>query len=145
MGDITFNTLISILGCLSFFGVSQVGFLEKIDEKLPAQTLIIGKCPSHIGHLLQTVLFFIMLLTALILLNICRSEESKETNKNLASKSLFATLLFFFISNGSVYWLTNKLFKGVTDGGGAGCPTDNGIILHSVVYGLLLFGMLYIL
>ncbi len=54
--------------------------------------------------------------------------------------SITAALLFFIISSPFTYQLTNNMLStiiGRTSDGG--CPTHVGLILHSAVYGLIVY------
>lgn len=60
------------------------------------------------------------------------------------SATLQAVLLFFLISNPMTYRLTNSLLGGLVgrlaDPGG--CPTSRGIVIHSVVFGMIVYGLM---
>ena len=54
--------------------------------------------------------------------------------------AITAALLFYIISSPFVYQLTNNLLGSIigrTSEGG--CPTNTGLILHSSVYGLIVY------
>lgn len=50
--------------------------------------------------------------------------------------ALTAALLFYVISSPYVYNLVNSVIPGVAV---AGCPTTLGLIVHSAVYGLIVY------
>lgn len=50
--------------------------------------------------------------------------------------ALTAALLFYVISSPYVYNLVNSIIPGVAVGG---CPTTMGLIVHSAVYGLIVY------
>jgi hypothetical protein len=57
--------------------------------------------------------------------------------------SITAALLFFIISSPFTYQLTNNMLStivGRTSDGG--CPTNTGLILHSAVYGLIVYHLM---
>ena len=62
------------------------------------------------------------------------------------SATLQAVLLFFLIANPMTYRLTNSLLGGLTgrlaDGGG--CPTSKGLLVHSAVFGVIVYALMYI-
>lgn len=67
----------------------------------------------------------------------CGCAGLKKSDVLKGKVSFQAALLFFLIANPVIFQLTNKLLGGwVADGG---CPTAAGLILHTVVYGLLTF------
>lgn len=47
--------------------------------------------------------------------------------------SVQAALLFFIVSSPMVYSFVNKVFAVATNG----CPTSKGLIVHTIVYGIL--------
>ncbi len=53
--------------------------------------------------------------------------------------SLMAAFLFFVVSSPFTYQLVNKVLGGVAVGG---CPTNYGLMVHSVVYGLITYGLM---
>jgi hypothetical protein len=66
------------------------------------------------------------------------------TQKHTAT--LQAVLLFFLISNPMTYRLTNSLLGGLVGrlADPSGCPTARGLLVHSAVFGLIVYGLMYI-
>jgi hypothetical protein len=66
----------------------------------------------------------------------------KLTQKQVAT--LQAVLLFFIIANPFTYRLTNSLLGGLIGrlSDPSGCPTSTGLIVHSVVFGLIVYGLM---
>ena len=62
------------------------------------------------------------------------------------SVTLQAVLLFFIISNPFTYRLTNSLLGGLTGrlADPSGCPTTKGIVVHSVVFGAIVYALMYV-
>lgn len=58
------------------------------------------------------------------------------------SATLQAILLFYIISHPMVYRLTNSLVGGLASS--TGCPTTLGLIVHSLVFGGIVYGLMYI-
>lgn len=58
------------------------------------------------------------------------------------SATLQAILLFYILSHPMVYRLTNSLVGGLASSGG--CPTMLGLIVHSLVFGGIVYGLMYI-
>lgn len=57
--------------------------------------------------------------------------------------SITAALLFFIISSPFTYQLTNNMLSTIIGRtSDAGCPTNTGLILHSVVYGLIVYQLM---
>jgi len=66
------------------------------------------------------------------------------TQKQAAT--LQAVLLFFIIANPFTYRLTNSLLGGLIGrlSDPSGCPTGTGLIVHSVVFGLIVYGLMFL-
>ncbi len=58
------------------------------------------------------------------------------------SATLQAILLFFIISHPLTYRLTDSLVGGVTTMTGA--PTTLGLLVHSLVFGAIVYGLMYL-
>lgn len=60
------------------------------------------------------------------------------------SATLQAVLLFFIISNPMTYRLTNSLLGGLIGrlADPSGCPTGTGLLVHSAVFGLIVYGLM---
>jgi hypothetical protein len=69
---------------------------------------------------------------------------AKLTQKQAAT--LQAVLLFFIIANPFTYRLTNSLLGGLIGrlSDPSGCPTSTGLIVHSVVFGLIVYGLMFL-
>ena len=62
------------------------------------------------------------------------------------SATLQAVFLFFLISNPFTYRLTNSLLSGLVGrlSDPSGCPTSKGILVHSVVFGLIVYALMLV-
>lgn len=60
------------------------------------------------------------------------------------SATIQAVLLFFLITNPMTYRLTNSLLGGLTGrlADPSGCPTSTGLIVHSLVFGVIVYGLM---
>lgn len=58
------------------------------------------------------------------------------------SATLQAILLFYIISHPMVYRLTDSVVGGLVSS--TGCPTTLGLIVHSLVFGGIVYGLMYI-
>ena len=60
------------------------------------------------------------------------------------SATLQAVLLFFIIANPMTYRLTNSLLGGLVGrlADPSGCPTSTGLLAHSAVFGLIVYGLM---
>jgi hypothetical protein len=60
--------------------------------------------------------------------------------------TLQAVIVFLLVSIPFTYKLTNGLLGGIFGklADGSGCPTTLGLIVHSIVYGLIVYGLMHI-
>ena len=91
-------------------------------------------CPTHIGLLLITFLFFILTYITM----------GRSINKGIKIKhSLYGTLIFFLVSSPVLYAIMGSIL-GTKIANKEGCPTNIGILLHSFVYFLILVAVMYL-
>tara|TARA_B100000424_G_scaffold179799_1_gene139042 strand:+ start:746 stop:976 length:231 start_codon:yes stop_codon:yes gene_type:complete len=67
------------------------------------------------------------------------------TSQEKLQCTLFVSVLFLIISNPMTYKITHKLFGkmlGSIANPSNGCPTNTGLLLHTLVFGVLLRGMM---
>ena len=96
-----------------------------------------GSCPTYKSRLLHTLGFFA--LSILAMKYISKSDKSLQV---LSKCALFGSLLFFIISSPEAYKFTNSIYSGLADE--SGCPTMTGLVVHTLLYGSALTGMMYI-
>jgi len=62
------------------------------------------------------------------------------------SATLQSIVVFLIISSPFTYKLTNGLLGGIIGklADGSGCPTMLGLIVHSLVFGLIVWGLMHI-
>ena len=101
--------------------------------KLLSLKLVKGLCPTNIGLLLHAFLFCILSFFMM-------GDPRKDTSLKL-KYSFYGTLIFYLVSSPALYGVTNKLFQNMS----TNCPNKLGILLHSVVYCLLLIGVVVFL
>tara|TARA_A100001015_G_C15006790_1_gene721071 strand:- start:1982 stop:2227 length:246 start_codon:yes stop_codon:yes gene_type:complete len=71
----------------------------------------------------------------------CDTEHcrKKPTNEKKWKWTLMTTIIFLIVVNPSVYGLVDKVLRGVVGPiSNNGCPTEVGIIVHTLVFTLLL-------
>ena len=93
------------------------------------------KCPTNVGLIVHTLVFF-----AITYLGMGKSS----INRGIKFKhSLYGTLIFYLIASPALFsvvgtllgdWVSNK----------DGCPTIEGILLHSLVFCIALVGVMYL-
>tara|TARA_R100001163_G_C5068510_1_gene209031 strand:+ start:2117 stop:2533 length:417 start_codon:yes stop_codon:yes gene_type:complete len=134
----TFNDKLKIsLGSASLFaGINMPQVYGLTDSVLPLDTYNpITACPTMIGQLTHTVVFF--LISFLTMRNPMIPTLTK------IKHSLYGSLIQFLLSSPAMYSLTGSLF-GPQIASSDGCPTLIGILLHTVVYTMALVGVMYL-
>ncbi len=58
------------------------------------------------------------------------------------SAAIKAILVFFIISHPMMYRLTNSAVGGLASS--SGCPTALGLVVHSLVFGGVVYGLMYL-
>lgn len=96
----------------------------------------LGSCPTYKSKLLHTLIFFVLVI--IVMKYIGKSDKSFAL---LCKYAIFGSLLFFIISSNEAYMLTNGIYPGLSDNG---CPSMTGVCVHTVLFGILLFGMMYL-
>lgn len=99
------------------------------------------KCPTNIGLVVHALLFFII--TFLSMGNIFRNCKLPKNTGVKIKHSLYGTLIFYFLSSPAVYSLTNS-FIGNKYSSKNGCPTIEGIMVHSLIYCVFLVLVMYL-
>ena len=56
--------------------------------------------------------------------------------------SFYSALLFFIISSPQIYKINHRILGKYVKIANGGCPTAFGLVLHSVVYMVALFGLM---
>jgi len=57
--------------------------------------------------------------------------------------TLLSVLIFLLVSAPMTYKLTNSIFGGTLANGGS-CPTWFGLVLHTIVFGLITYALMFI-
>lgn len=120
----------SIKACL-FFVVS----LPYVYTKTNKWASVESDCPTYKTKLLHALVFF-----ALSMMSIKFFGKDNMSTNMMIKYSIWASLLFFFMSSPELYKLTRNLSDSWANEDG--CPTLTGVVAHSVAYGLVLMGMM---
>lgn len=65
----------------------------------------------------------------------------KQMNRKV-SATIQSILVFYIISHPIMYRLTNSVIGGMASP--SGCPTAVGLIVHSLVFGAIVYGLMHI-
>lgn len=103
------------------------------NKLLPWRTTQNG-CPTHLGLLTHTLVFFIITFLTM-------GNAKVKTGIKL-KHSLYGTLIFFMLSNPATYSFVAGLFGNQLANNG--CPTLKGVLLHTVVYCAFLVAVMYL-
>ena len=138
MASINEKILYSALSALIMVAVSNKTTYSIVGKLFEKDTLIKNECPTIFGHFLHSIIFFILIFAVMLLFN-----RSKKSSKWLLVKySFYGTLLYFVLTSSEMYGLVGTLTNGST-ADSFGCPTIQGVVLHSVIYFLMLFGIMF--
>ena len=129
----TFNKklAISLNSSVLFFIVNHPD-TYKFTSSLINKTLIALNCPTNLGIILHTLIFFIISYLSMGKSNIKKGIKIKH--------SLYGTLIYFFVSSQAFYSFLNILLNNKV----SNCPTINGILLQSMIYCLSLIAVMYL-
>ena len=93
------------------------------------------KCPTNVGLVVHALVFF-----AITYLGMGKSSVSKGIK---LKHSLYGTLIFYLISSPALFSVVGSLLGNwVSDSNG--CPTMQGLLLHSLVFCMALVGVMYL-
>lgn len=129
MATLKDKLFISINSSLLFF-VFNLPFISEIATSILGFNFIKDGCRTKLGFLLSVSLFYIATYLTMT-----------HSNKDVLVKlkhTTYASLLFFFVSNATTLHIFNLFFKSFID-----CPKNGTLILHSLIYCILLVGIMY--
>lgn len=70
---------------------------------------------------------------------------SDPTVMDKARYSFYSAVIFLILASPPVYKFVNKLLGSVVSiADSSGCPTVAGLVIHSIVFGLIVFGMMHL-
>jgi len=120
------------LGSAILFGlVSLPATYRLTDRFIPGRLQLFG-CPTAWGILVHSLIFG--------LISFLTMGDIDEKTLLKVKYSFYGTLIFFFLSSPFIYAMVGKVF-GTSNN--AGCPNIWGVILHSLVYFVVLIGVMY--
>ena len=122
--NISFNSAL-------LFYLINLPFTYNLTSSLINTTLISLNCPTNLGIILHTLVFFTITYLSM---------SSAKINKGIKIKhSLYGTLIYYFISSPAFYTFINMIFNI-----GATCPNDCGLLLLSILYCFALVSVMYL-
>lgn len=125
MNQIIINAVMFLV--VSFSGTYRI--TNTLFSKNNAIYNTITECPTHIGHILHTALLFLLTLGIQMIME----KELDITN------TLLTTLVYYFISDKEIYQSSGFIFNDLADVNG--CPTTLGMLIHSIIYSLSMYGI----
>jgi hypothetical protein len=127
MSDLNKKLEFSALGAV-VFAVTSLPMLYSYTNKYANAE---GDCPMYKTKLFHTFVFF--------LLNLAVMYYFSKLETGLKVKySIYGALVFFFLSSTEMYNFTDNFVNTSR----SGCPTLTGIVVHAVVYGAVLVGLM---
>lgn len=93
------------------------------------------RCPTNVGLVVHALVF--------LLLTYASMYKSGQPNGIKWKHSIYGALIFYLISSPAVFSVVSKLF-GDRFSTPDGCPKNEGILLHSLVYAGVLLGVMYL-
>lgn len=128
----------SFLCALMFIAASHPQIYSLISTDLVDQS----GCPTAIGHLTQTLIYFILSIILMVIVNVFMPSENKKSIGLMFKYSFYGALMFYFISNKEIYQLTGNIM-GNNIASMKGCATTWGVLLHAFVFMLVKFGVMF--
>jgi len=102
----------------------------------------ITNCPTDFGHLIHTILFFIIIYLNMIMKNQFDTFDKKSLTI-LLKFALYGSLIYYFITNNATYRLTSKYIN-YSIANDQGCPTHLGLLIHTIIYTIILMLVMYL-
>lgn len=118
------------------FAILNSPHVYKVTNKLFPFPTYKGGCPTYMGSLLHTAVFFSVSFLSMVL------GSSKSSYGTMLKHSLYGSLIYFFVSSPHMYSVTKSLYAKTSTANG--CPTMTGILLHSFVYFAVLVSVMYL-
>lgn len=122
-------------GASVLFAVCSLPQVYKLTNKLLHTYNVSKGCPTSLGLLVHTAVFFGLTYLTMAEANVDEGTKIKH--------SLYGSLIFFLIASPAMYSLVaSVLGRGIASS--SGCPTLMGLLLHTVVFCITLIGVMYL-
>lgn len=143
MSTVLEKLLYSVLSAGLALGVSSKMAYSQVDKLVGAKgDIAINGCPTATGHFTNSIIFFILLFTMMIMFNIVKSPEHKRSLGLMAKYSFYGTLIYLIVTSTQMYKLVGNLTGGATADAN-GCATASGLLLHGLFYLLIIFCVMF--
>jgi hypothetical protein len=129
------KTLQLSVGSAILFMVVHLPQTYKRTSKIFPWKTISNRCPTHLGILFHTLVFFLLTFFSMGNVKIQTGIKLKH--------SLYGTLIYFLLSNPATYYFVSNLL-GTQFANNKGCPSVIGVLLHSVIYCMFLLAVMYL-
>lgn len=131
MSNLNQKLAISLNSAVLFFLVNHPSTYN-LTSSILDKTLIALNCPTNLGIILHTLIFFTI---TYLSMNNARINEGIKVKH-----SLYGTLIYFFISSQAFYsFIQLVLNKNLSN-----CPTELGIFIQSIIYCFSLVAVMYL-
>ena len=132
----TFEKKLSIsIGSALLFLLINLPKTYNITSNILSLNLYNDNCPTNMGLIIHTILFFIITYLSMSNPYIKYGIKLKHT--------IYGSLLFYLISSPPMFSLINSIL-GNKYANVNGCPTIIGIVLHALIYCSALIGVMYL-
>jgi hypothetical protein len=139
MGKTFFDKLKISLRVALIFMVVSLPYTYKFTNNYINTTT--NNCPTALGKLAHGIVFFVLNIAMMKYYNYQRPECDKKPFGVMLKYSYYGTLIAYLLADNDIYKLSNSVIGGVSDNNG--CPTIKGVAIHSLVYSLVLTGVMY--
>ena len=100
-----------------------------------------NSCPTVVGHLVHTIVFFILIVALMIIGNYGSPDDIRKSLFDVMKYSFYSAVIFFALTTTEAYQLTGSLTNGLTSDM-SGCATQSGVLIHSFVYFIIILGLM---
>ncbi len=115
--------------CIFFIIMNKDTFA--LTNKYIGNWIMNGDCPTQSGFYFHTLVFIAIAFGTMMI----RDQSNVKEKLNI---SAFSGLLFYLIANPTTFkFVSNLLGRWVADS--TGCPTNTGVMLHSIVFILVIY------
>jgi hypothetical protein len=142
---VTKKLLASFMSTAVFIMVAHPQTYKLVDDIFSYFTNTSGSifndnCPTVAGTFVHLIVFFVLSFLSMHIRNNKRNEDDRLSKGLMVKYSFYGSLIWFLLSNNKTYQITNGIINGLSSQDG--CPTNNGVIVHAIVYFAILYGVM---